>query len=601
MKIKHLFGLAVIAAMTASCSSNEDLGTAGSGTGTNEAGVGYATFSINLPSTSGSTSGARGTRAAGDGTPTFNGGDANEYAVNDATLLVFKKDATGYKFKEAVELGSMEPWTKKDPANSGITTTAKMTAKLTNASVADGEYYALILLNNNKVEGDSKAKIKYPTTDQTFSSWSKDASNATADNYLKYDKGFFMANAPKYVADGEPETLVKIDKIYASKQEAENSTATTVYVERGLAKVSLASGSEAKNLTVNNVNYNTDDVTITGWTLDVTNKKTFPVHVTEGLSTDYPDIWNTSVAAGTAHNATIGRFFDSSLTEFNRVYWGKDPNYSTDYSKVSDCEGEFNIATTATANFKTGEEAKKPQYCLENTFDIGHMVQGQTTRVLFKAKYKPNGFGENETFYKMGNSFQLWNATKVEAQIKAKAQEVLKETNPDNVKVTLNAPTNNLTEAGVHLVAAANVTHVTTPAATAGATPGTTPLTDAQVDEINKKLGFKKGTTPGAVEVGLSTFQSGESYYIARVKHFSELTPWNAGDKTYDNSNIDWLGRYGVLRNNWYELTVNSVSGPGYPDVPEVKPTDPDDENEQYINVEVKILDWAKRSDTIDL
>ena len=34
MKIKHYFGLAVIAAMTASCSSNEDLGTAGPGTGT---------------------------------------------------------------------------------------------------------------------------------------------------------------------------------------------------------------------------------------------------------------------------------------------------------------------------------------------------------------------------------------------------------------------------------------------------------------------------------------------------------------------------------------------------------------------------------------
>ena len=82
MKIKHLFGLAVIAAMTASCSSNEDLGTAGPGTGTNEAGVGYATFSINLPTTS-------GTRAGGD--PTFVNGDANEYKVNDATLLIFKK------------------------------------------------------------------------------------------------------------------------------------------------------------------------------------------------------------------------------------------------------------------------------------------------------------------------------------------------------------------------------------------------------------------------------------------------------------------------------------------------------------------------------
>ena len=61
------------------------------------------------------------------------------------------------------------------------------------------------------------------------------------------------------------------------------------------------------------------------------------------------------------------------------------------------------------------------------------------------------------------------------------------------------------------------------------------------------------------------------------------------------------LGRYGVLRNNWYELSVNSVSGPGYPDVPKVNPTDPDDVNDQYINVEVKILDWAMRKQVIDL
>lgn len=72
MKIKHLFGLAVIAAMTASCSSNEDLGTAGSGTGTNETGVGYATFTINLPTTSGT----RGTE-----NDQFNEGTPSEYAV----------------------------------------------------------------------------------------------------------------------------------------------------------------------------------------------------------------------------------------------------------------------------------------------------------------------------------------------------------------------------------------------------------------------------------------------------------------------------------------------------------------------------------------
>lgn len=583
MRIKHFFGLAVLAAMTASCSSNNELVNGGNGSGENESGVGYASFKINLPTTG-------GTRATA-GEPEFNGGDANEYAVNDATLLLFKKvkedGKVVYKFQEVVELGNMEPWTKKDPANGGITTTAKMTAKLTNASVGSTDYYALILLNNNYDAGTSTAKIKYPTVNQTFSAWSKNADNATADNYLKYDKGFFMANAPKYVA-GAPETLVAIKNIYASKQEAENSAATTVYVERGLAKVSLATGSENKHVDIKSGNYAGDKVDIKGWTLDVTNTKTYPVHVTEGL---WADTWKTTVTPAATNGATMDRFHDTKLTEFPRVYWGLDPNYSKDFANVAACEGEFNLVANQpdlSKAFKTEEEAKKPQYCLENTFDIDHMVQGQTTRVLFSAKYTPNGFSAGETFYKMGNSSQLWNATKVENQIKAKAQEVLGEADASKVKVTLNAPKNDLTKAGVHFVAAANITY------------GTTDLAPEKVDEINAKLGFKKATTTDAA-VGLSTFKSGVSYYVARVKHFNGLTPWNAGNQTYGSNNANWLGRYGVLRNNWYELSVSSVSGPGYPDVPKVNPTDPDDENEQYINVEVKILDWAKRSQIVDL
>ncbi len=580
VNVKNLFGMAVMATALVGCSSNDNLAPDGKDN-VGKTGEAYASFRINLPTVS-------GTRADDPkpGEPSFNGGDANEYAVNDATLLVFKKVTEGgkdvYKYQEAVELGNMEPWTKKDPANGGSTTTAKMTAKLTKASVGSNDYYALILLNNNYNAGASTAKITYPVENQTFSEWSKKADNANATNYLKYDKGFFMANAPKYVADGEPETLVKISAIYASKQQAENSTATTVYVERGLAKVSLASGSENKHVKITAGNYKDDQVDITGWTLDVTNTKTYPVHVTEGL---WADIWKTTVTP--TNGASMDRFHDTKLTEFPRVYWGLDPNYSTNFASVADCGGEFTMATKG--NFKTGAEAKKAQYCLENTFDINHMVQGQTTRVLFSAKYTPNGFGENETFYKMGNSSQLWNATKVEAQIKAKAMEVLSEADEAKVTVTLDATANDLTKAGVHFVAAANVTHVGGPA-----------LTTDDVDKINAKLGFKKATTKDAA-VGLSTFESGVSYYIARVKHFNELTPWNPGNLTYDGNNANWLGRYGVLRNNWYELSVSSVSGPGYPDIPKVNPTDPDDVNDQYINVEVKILDWAKRSQSIDL
>ena len=559
--------------MTASCSSNNELVNGGNGSGENESGVSYASFSINLPTT-------RGTRADGD--PTFDNGDANEYKVNDATLLLFKKDATTgkYQFKESVDLGNMEPWTSS--STDGITTTAKLTAKITKAEVgSDKGYYALIILNNNS---KTAAKITEPADDQTYEEWSKDDKKANATNYLKHDNGFFMANAPKYVA-GAPETLVEIKNIYASKQQAENSTATTVYVERGLAKVSLASGSEKKHVDITKGNYKDDKVDITGWTLDVTNTKTYPVHVTDGL---WADTWKTTTTPTATNDATMERFHDTKLTEFPRVYWGLDPNYSKDFATVADCEGEFKMATTA--DFKKGEDAKKAQYCLENTFDIDHMVQGQTTLVLFSAKYTPAGFSDGETFYKMGNSSQLWNADKVVAQIMAKSMEVLSEADETKVKVPLDAPTNDLTKAGVHLVAAANVTHV-----------GGAALEEVEVDNINKKLGFKKATATDA-EVGLSTFESGVSYYIARVKHFGDdLTKWENGNATYNSNNANWLGRYGVLRNNWYELSVNSVSGPGYPDVPKVNPKDPDDENWQYINVSVKILSWAKRTQKVDL
>lgn len=566
--VKNLFGMAVMATALVACSSNDDL--ASNGHEGNQTGEAYASFRINLPTTN-------GTRVAGD--PAFDGGDKNEYAVKDAALLLFQKEGSDFKFKEVVDLGNMEPWTASKPGGGGITTTAKLTAKITTAEVgANKGYYALIVLNNNS---ETAPKITYPAVGQTYADWSQKEANATA-NYLKYDNGFFMANAPKYVA-GAPETLVEIKNIYASKQQAENSTATTVYVERGLAKVSLASTS-AKHVDITDGNYAGDKVDIEGWTLDVTNTKTYPVHVTEGL---WADTWKTATTPAATNGASMDRFHDTKLTsEFPRVYWGLDPNYSTNFASVADCEREFTMATKG--NFKTGAEAKKAQYCLENTFDIDHMVQGQTTRVLFSAKYTPNGFTAGETFYKMGNSSQLWNATKVEAQIKAKAMEVLSETDETKVTVTLAAEGNDMTKSGVRLVAAANISH------------GETALNDEQVDQINAKLGFKKATSTDAA-VGLSTYESGVSYYVARVMHFNGLTPWAPGNDTYAGNNANWLGRYGVLRNNWYELSVSSVSGPGYPDVPKVNPTDPDDVNDQYINVEVKILDWAKRSQSIDL
>lgn len=586
MKIKHLFGLAVIAAMTASCSSNEDLGTAGPGTGTNETGVGYATFTINLPSTN-------GTRA---GDPTYDQGTSDEYDVNDVTLLIFKKgEATkegDFTFVEKADLGTMAPW--KAEGSHGITASATITAKLTGVALTSegspSDYYALAILNNKNSAGEDKITLptSSPTSTVTYGSWNA-ASNADETN-LK-DKGFYMANAPVFVAGGEPTTLVNIDKVYATKQKAETNAATTIHVERGLAKVSIASNAfPSTALKPTGTKYNEDEVKITAWNLDVTNKSTFPIHKTAGLkNTNFSTIWsNTASATG----ASVTRFVDGSNPVFKRVYWGVDPNYSDNLTTVDACKDAFNILD---ADATIDGAADKPQYCLENTFDIEHMKQGQTTRVVFKATYKPKGFTAGETFYKIGNSTDLWNEANLIAQITAKAADVLGVAS-SAITVDLDATENDIkNNAGTKLLVKENVKN------------GGTAVNDAQIADINAKLGLKAaGTDPSKDPiVGIATYKSGESYYIARIKHFGDLTPWAEGQETYgtnnDANNTMYLGRYGVLRNNWYELTIGSVSGPGTPDVPTIKPNEPDDESYKYISVSVKILSWAKRSSTVDL
>lgn len=573
MKIKHYFGLAVIAAMTASCSSNEDLGTAGSSTGTNEAGVSYASFSINLPTTS-------GTRA--DANPEFDKGDDNEYKVNDATLLIFKKvkatDKEGdYTFVESAELGSMAPWQKPNPDETGVTTHAKITAKLESVNKNENNF-ALVLLNNGT---GTNVKVAMPSEGEKFSAWNA----KTTDKFAKPENGFYMANAPLF-KDNNVTTLVAIDKdkIYPTEEQAAKSAATDVYVERGLAKVSLGTGTTTAK-TVTGVTYKGDKVTINNWALDVTNTKTFPIHNVDGLSDDYTEIWSNTATASETNGATTQRFVDNNPgTNVKRVYWGKDPNYDNKDNDKTALNAEFNYV--ANANVK--EDPAKPLYCLENTFNLANMKQGQTTRVVFKATYKPASLPDGETtFYKIGKNTAIWSKDNLETEIKAAVASVVSGA-AGKTTVTLNAPNNDITAAGTHYITADNIIVKTSETETAT-------IDKDQITAINTQLGLNEKK-----KVGISTYEGGESYYIARIKHFGDaLTDWKSG--AYGENNLEYLGRYGVLRNNWYVLTVQSVSGPGYPSVPDVKPNTPDDEDDKYINVSVKILDWAKRSQDVNL
>ena len=575
MKIKHYFGLAVIAAMTASCSSNNDLVNGGNGSSKNETGTAYASFKINLPTTS-------GTRADVD-PDGFNEGTAAEYEVKNGTILIFDKDG---KFVESAPLGTMNPWT--DVKSDGVTTAAIATVKLEHVSVS-GKYKALVLLNNDvdaTTTTTKKVKVTLPTAStDTYANWSKDVSMVHVDDYAKTD-GIFMANAPMYSTTEEPTTLVDINGVYASPEEAQAKPATTIYVERGLAKVTMKDF-KTGGYTIGGGTYDGATVKIEKWQLDVTNKSTFPVHQTGTLKDSWAEIWNTP------------RFYDKTSTAFKRVYWGIDPNYSDNKYYNGDattspkktaldcCKDAFNMITNNQVAGAAGDA--NPQYCLENTFDLNNMKQGQTTRVVFKAVFTPKDFTSSyKTFYKIGNNTTIWSQENLEKQIKAKAQEVLRETDADKVTLKLDATENDIAgTAGTKILKEENVLH------------DGVKVSPTEINAINEKLGLKAATETDPI-VGIATYKDGESYYIARIKHFNDLTPWTPG-KAYDSDNAGFLGRYGVLRNNWYELSVNKVSGLGYPDVPEVKPTLPDDENDQYISVSVKILSWAKRSQKIDL
>lgn len=567
----------------------------GNGSGENESGVSYASITIDLPTTS-------GTRATTN--DQFDGGTASEYTVNDATLVIFEKAGASendYTYVEAVSLGNLEPWKKDNESTNGITTEATITAELSSAKVDEkgDKYYALVILNN-KVGKDKKVAL--PSGPTTYGGWNV-ASNATATNLVNNKDGFYMANAPRFTdADVEPTTLVPIKGIYRTKEEAHSKPATTVHVERGLAKVTVGSNSTGKNnyfakdgANATGSNYNSDKVEITEWALDVTNNYSFPVHVTSGLKggtkstdqivPDYADIWkNEAAAAGTT--AATNRFVSQlpAKDAFKRVYWGIDPNYSKNLTDKDACGQEFTLVK-ADGSDATWKSSKDPLYCLENTFDIYHMMQGQTTRVLLKATYTPSAVATetDKTFFMIGNSSDIWTTKTLKDQIASKAKEALSLTTAPTVELK-----EDLLKGGTHFLTLENVS----------IKDGETEKVDADlVAKLNNKLGLDE--TKG---VGIKTYKNGESYYIARIKHFGDdLTPWKAGDENYGGKNLNWLGRYGVLRNNWYDLTINSISGPGYPDVPEVKPTDPDDEDTKYISVSVKILDWAKRSQNVDL
>lgn len=585
---------------------------------------GFVKMSLNLP-----TDNNRGSRAE------LNDGLANEYGIKNAYLVLFEGKDEHNKENEATFKGAYE-LKNSDFSNfeavgddpNHVTITKRIAFANGTKPQSGRKLFALVVLNNNglfTVDANTH-KLTFNTSNVSatdyvstpnFINFSKAIASTNTDGETPFaadvtNNGIFMTNAPLCTkpgggtepgADAEIKTLADVtNNIYTTEAKAKSEPAAEIYVERAVAKVTVQQGTEGK-LKANKGNTASEiSYKLYNWVVDNTNKKSYIVR-------QYDKSWN-SINSNkvTATDASKYRFVWSSpvnpnATDANKLYrtaFAQDPEYDDPTAKAANYNQKAsNASMTLSPTF--GNE--HPQYCNENTFQVTAQNQDQTTRVVLGVKMSAPG----TTTYDA--DLYTVNDNKEVVYTKATLAERLK-------KILLNDPAVNTWAENHKTDASFDITF--DPAkADAGAT-------------AIKEATFKGKTAAGATEETLKSFtteqlnkalpnivryKGGVAYYAVRIKHFGDSdTPWNkegqgvtAGGNSliYPNPSAGasdgwFLGRYGVVRNNWYDISVNKIQTLGDATIPAFT-NDPDDVLENYISVSINVLSWSKHTQGADL
>lgn len=614
---KNFFPMALMAIAMGlnACSSDDPVVNAGGGNVPFAEG-GYVKMAINMPS-------APSSRAYSE---EFGDGLAKEYEVKNATLILFQGDAdeNNAVFHSAYDL----PVSMTKGGDTQITSTTKIVKNVEN-TVPNTQLYAYVVLNDNGLLDVANSTIKVPSSSTVpttslvgmkFSVFRNTVVAGGADKFK--NNGFLMDNAP-LLNNSKITSLVDISsKVYRSKAEAEAKPATEIFVERALAKVTVADktttttttppittnpgtlkGDGVKTITGPTPDVSTDvKYTIAGWTLDVTNKSSY-------LGRNFNSDWN---AITENENGTATRFVGTSAlrTDLFRTYWAEDPNYGgASYTYSSDA---FNYLGKGDGNLvnQTLDEST-PLYCMENTFDVANQRVQQTTRAIVKVKF---GIGTFYTFN--GDNSMLYDET----NMKKRVLDAIKSSTA--IMEKMSTPTQTVTKIEDADIKDLKLGWVET------GTTSTTHEDECDGDGKIYVLSFSVKNAAGTwITIDNTTFtgktlvdvlllreimmyKDGYAYYPVLIKHFGDdLTPWNKTTADFTNpygtastETNKYLGRYGVVRNNWYNIEIKSINNVGSAVVPNASTNDSfDDKPENYISVRINVLSWAKRNQSVDL
>ena len=588
--MKKLFLFAMAVATLSGCSSSEDLELQSE---VKAGGEGYVGFSIQLPTTNPSA-----TRANDE----FNDGEQkpDEYKVHNATMFIFKGSSeANATFVNAYEM-NVNTFKEKEPSDDQCTTEGTVSSKITKPEINSGEkIYAYFMINSNDMINTTAKTIDGNSYDgMTFEQFSKLELSKVGD----LTTGMVMTNAPVASNKGGASnpsgatitTLTTLDpnKIYPTQAAAEANPAGDVYMERAAVKVTVTTTSLSGTITTpgESVTYNPASIK---WALSNVNTVYYNTrqmnsswlgYNAQGISSE-PNI------EGIPNAATKYRFVSGSPihTGVFRTYWGTDVNYDTD--------------ATLTVPVSVDKNPDESVYTFENTFDVDQQVAKNTTGVAVSATfndgnsfYTASTYGDNKILQEPTSSV---SGEKIQEYImtylcnnysKFKAWY----DNNANNRITVTMDNSDATNATVTAVTKAT-----------GAEDLPSDFGQTEIKDALNSITFKY-------------YNGGVAYYNVLIKHFGDFeTPWNRKNHTENSitgvykkingttltneqSDNNYLGRYGVVRNNWYQIEITDIRQIGSPVI--VTPsTDPDDNVDNYLSVKIHITPWAVRKQSVIL
>lgn len=599
MTIRSLLLAASVAALLAGCAKEDDSPQEGAGGTTTVPAGATGTMNVSLKY-------AIETRADQE----YDDGEESESRAQDLTIYFFD-DNKNYLGSSYVSDLSQEDDSKDYNVTSTITVDVptNIVQTLYESSDKEATMYVVAVLNKGTFTPQIKAGENYNVFNAACQIALADA--AKTDN--------FMMTSSNYLKDisGTQQTEMALAPItnknvgLKSDDQTTSSDPVTIAVERVVAKVTVQ---DTETRPTDGATW-----TILGWGLNVTNKTFYPVKNFGGdqfldlLASKYKN-WQPNTSNKPWNNPTD-----------MRSHWAVDPNYAAGQATITDMPNDFNEFSFSDPS---SAEVKGALYCFENTTVETMQQRNATTSAVIVAQFYPKDFKEADK----AGSWIKWNdaAYSKENDYATFVEKVVEDVDGDNQVITkyYKLDTNGTTTGndGKKYSPLSEEDFICTYTTegkekiTFGKKNTTIGYKDAELQVALKDSEIKLYTITDdqasedtsalakineAIKKALTdnpptVYYNGYCYYVVPIRHFakSEVADYTGGEYQPNH-----LGRYGIVRNNYYQITINDITQPGEPITdPTVEPsTDKDDETNYWINVSIKVLSWKIRTQDVIL